>query len=69
MTIISREKLIELLENKELGKDFILIDVRRPEELKQYGAIPKSINIPLDDFEETLEAAKKIKNFSRNISN
>lgn len=63
MAIITREKLIELIEKKTPGKDFILIDVRRPEELKQYGSIPKSINIPLDDFEETLNAAKTDKDF------
>ncbi|KAH8257574.1 hypothetical protein KR038_011645 [Drosophila bunnanda] len=34
--------------------DVYLIDVRRPDELKQTGQIPASINIPLDELERAL---------------
>ena len=39
----------------------MLIDVREPEELKSYGKIETSINIPLNDFEKTFRDEEKLK--------
>lgn len=50
-------KTIKIKELKELiakKKDYILIDVRNPDELVN-GIIPTSKNIPLDELENALE--------------
>uniref|UniRef100_T1H627 Sulfurtransferase n=1 Tax=Megaselia scalaris TaxID=36166 RepID=T1H627_MEGSC len=39
----------------------LLIDVREPDELKQFGQIPTSINIPLGEVEKALNFQKKFK--------
>ncbi len=48
VTIISTEELQEQI--KESG-DYVLIDVRRKEEL-EHGMIPTAHNIPLDEIQE-----------------
>ena len=40
---ISYDQLVEILKNNKAT----VIDVRNPEELKDYGAIPGAVNIPL----------------------
>ena len=49
--IISTDELKELIDKKE---DYILVDVREPDEIKEYGKIPTSINIPLGELKEKL---------------
>lgn len=59
---VSTEKLKEMIkEKKENNKEFILIDVREPEELELYEKIETAINIPLEKFEETFSDQKKLK--------
>lgn len=59
---ISTEKLKEFIQKKKENKeDFILIDVREPEELELYGKIETAINIPLNDFEKTFQDKQKLK--------
>ena len=40
---VSYDQLVEILKNKKAT----VIDVRNPEELKDFGAIPGAVNIPL----------------------
>lgn len=49
----------ELKEKLDSGENILIIDVRNPQEITR-GRIPKSINIPLDNFENEVE--KEIKN-------
>ncbi|KRT80472.1 hypothetical protein AMK59_7744 [Oryctes borbonicus] len=46
----------EEVKNLKDNKSVLLIDVREPQELKETGIIPGSINIPLSDLESTLKA-------------
>lgn len=47
---VSKDTLIDLMKKPT----FILLDVRRPEEV-QYGMIPTACNIPLDQLENALK--------------
>lgn len=49
--IITTEELKKLIDGK---KDFVLIDVRRQDEL-HYGMIPTAHHIPLHDIEEVFD--------------
>ena len=40
---VNYDQLVEILKNNKAT----VIDVRNPEELKDYGAIPGAVNIPL----------------------
>ena len=40
---VSYDQLVEILKNKKA----LVIDVRNPEELKDFGSIPGAVNIPL----------------------
>ncbi|CAH0553925.1 unnamed protein product [Brassicogethes aeneus] len=48
-------KIATFDEVKNLNKNVVLIDVREPSELKEFGVIPGSINIPLKDVEKALK--------------
>ena len=45
--LITKEELEKLINSTE---DYRLIDVREPEEIESYGAIPTSKNIPLGEI-------------------
>merc|ERR1711953_1125353 len=47
---VNYDQLVEILKNNKAT----VIDVRNPEELKDYGAIPGAVNIPLKKLKETL---------------
>ena len=47
------------LKNFLKSKKIMLIDVREPWEIHEYGKIPGSINIPLDDVGEALQMNQK----------
>ena len=44
---VSYDQLLHILEDKSA----VVVDVRNPQELLDYGAIPGAINIPLGDLE------------------
>ena len=44
---VSYDQLVHILEDKSA----VVVDVRNPQELLDYGAIPGAINIPLGDLE------------------
>ncbi|XP_067840879.1 thiosulfate sulfurtransferase/rhodanese-like domain-containing protein 3 [Heptranchias perlo] len=50
-------EIVTYLELKQLIKsnEIVLIDVREPWEIKEYGQIPGSINIPLGQVEQALK--------------
>lgn len=50
MQIISREELKKYIDHKE---DYVLIDVRQPEEMS-YGIIPTAHNVPLPELPAAL---------------
>lgn len=52
MEIISTEELKELIDENEdkEKKDYVLIDVREPNETDNYGMIPSAEKIPLGDI-------------------
>ncbi|XP_078255831.1 thiosulfate sulfurtransferase/rhodanese-like domain-containing protein 3 [Rhinoraja longicauda] len=52
---VSYQELQKLLKSNQI----FLIDVREPWELKEYGQIPGSINIPLDQVEQALRLDPK----------
>ncbi|KAL1506239.1 hypothetical protein ABEB36_005636 [Hypothenemus hampei] len=62
-TEIPRENLekVHFNEFKHLlnDKNVVVIDVREPEELKELGTLPKSINIPLGEVEEALKLSNE----------
>jgi len=43
----------------DAGEDVYLLDVRRPEELEEHGAIEGYVNIPIDDLEAHLAEIPK----------
>jgi len=49
--VVSGEELKKLIDS---NGEYVLIDVREPEELEM-GKIPTSVNIPLDDLYDALE--------------
>ncbi len=53
--IISTEELKKLIDEK---KNFVLIDVRRDDEL-HYGMIPTARHIPLHEIEEAFDLSEK----------
>lgn len=61
-TTLLNNKAIASLEEVKQAKDnnkVLLIDVREPDELKETGTIPGSINIPLGDVETVLKNTTK----------
>ncbi|XP_004541697.2 thiosulfate sulfurtransferase/rhodanese-like domain-containing protein 3 [Maylandia zebra] len=50
-TVVSYEQLKELL----VGRKAVVIDVREPWELREYGFIPGSINVPLAQVNTALQ--------------
>ncbi|XP_043921027.1 thiosulfate sulfurtransferase/rhodanese-like domain-containing protein 3 [Protopterus annectens] len=54
--IVSYEELKSLLSKKEIT----LIDVREQWELREYGRIPGSINVPVDQIEKALQMKPEI---------
>ncbi len=47
---------IELKEKLDSGEDFVLLDIRRREEYREYSfKDPRTVNIPLDELEERLD--------------
>jgi rhodanese-related sulfurtransferase len=50
--ILSLENLKKLISAR---KNYLLIDVRRPDEVSAYGAIPTAINIPIHALDDALE--------------
>ena len=56
MKIISIEQLKKIINSKD--KKYLLVDVREPHEIKNYGAIPWSINIPYNDIPNNLDKFK-----------
>jgi len=53
---ISAKDLYSILQNE---KDFILVDVREPDELTDTGFIPDAVNIPLGQIEQKLSTLPK----------
>ncbi|GJQ81680.1 putative heat shock protein [Trypoxylus dichotomus] len=53
------------VQNLKDNKSILLIDVREPHELKETGVIPGSINIPLNELENTLKATSADKFFTQ----
>ncbi|XP_022910985.2 rhodanese domain-containing protein CG4456-like [Onthophagus taurus] len=51
----TKDVTYEEVKNMKDNKTVYLIDVREPEELKETGSIPGSINIPLNELETTLK--------------
>ena len=56
MKTINYEDLKKLIDT---NADYILIDVREPAEIKKYGAIPTSINIPFDKLSHVFSFSQK----------
>ena len=52
---------VELKARLDSGADLYLLDVRRPEELVEHGAIGGYVNIPIDDLEGRLSEVPKDK--------
>jgi len=51
MKEIARDQLKQLIDEKA---DYVLVDVREPDELATYGKIPTAKNVPLSEFKEAL---------------
>ncbi|XP_043335437.1 thiosulfate sulfurtransferase/rhodanese-like domain-containing protein 3 [Cervus canadensis] len=58
-TAICQDVTYMELKNLPKSKKIMLIDVREPWEIHEYGKIPGSINIPLDDVGEALQMNPK----------
>uniref|UniRef100_A0A2K5EB65 Rhodanese domain-containing protein n=1 Tax=Aotus nancymaae TaxID=37293 RepID=A0A2K5EB65_AOTNA len=54
-TAISKDVTYKELKNLLNSKNIMLIDVREAWEILEYGKIPGSINIPLDEVGEALQ--------------
>ncbi|XP_064412344.1 thiosulfate sulfurtransferase/rhodanese-like domain-containing protein 3 isoform X2 [Latimeria chalumnae] len=54
-TALSEEVSYEQLKHLLKTKDAVVIDVREPWELKEYGRIPGSINVPLGELGKALQ--------------
>ena len=52
---------VELKARLDSGADLYLLDVRRPEELAEHGAIEGYVNIPIDELEGRLSEIPKDK--------
>ena len=53
MKTITTKEVIKIIDENKKG--FVLIDVRKRIEIKNYGTIPRSINIPLDEIEAVFD--------------
>jgi rhodanese-related sulfurtransferase len=45
----------QLKQRLDAGEDVYLLDVRRPDELAEHGAIQGAVNIPIDELEANLD--------------
>ncbi len=66
------EKQAAVLETREMdvdgvatrlasGEDIFLLDVRRPDEIEEHGAIADYVNIPIDELESRLSEVPRDK--------
>lgn len=53
-TMSERITIPELQKRLEAKKDFVLVDVREPAEIKESGAIPGAIHIPMAQIEKRM---------------
>lgn len=56
MEVISTEQLKEIIDSRN-GK-YMIVDVREPSEIEDYGAIPNAINIPYNDIPKNISKFK-----------
>ena len=49
-----RIRIPELKKKLETHKDFVLVDVREPDEIRESGAIPGAIHIPMAQIEKRM---------------